>query len=72
MACGLFKLKKETVTHFVGKTGNEYPKKEYCNIGGGAMKRGLKDLPENEYPYTFKLKIEPLFECCMHCDCDKN
>ncbi len=33
-------------------TGKEYPYDEYTNHGWGGVKRGFKDLPAAEYPYT--------------------
>jgi hypothetical protein len=70
MECSLYKYNKETATHYIGCTGNEYPKDEYCNHGKGGIYRGFKDLPEDEYPYTIKYKVELLFECCKLCSCD--
>jgi hypothetical protein len=50
------KIKREKPTHFFGKTGNLYPTSEYINHGWGGIKKGLKDLPNDEYPYTFIYK----------------
>ena len=69
MECGLYKYKKETATHWVGCTGIEYPKEEYINHGEGGIKRGFKDLPKDEYPYTVKYKVELKFKCCELCSC---
>jgi hypothetical protein len=57
MECNLYKHKKETATHWVGCTGNEYSKEEYINHGKGGVYRGFKDLPKDEYPYTIKYKL---------------
>lgn len=69
MSCDLSKYKKETATHWVGCTGNEYPKDEYDNHGHGGIYRGKLDLPRDEYPYTVKYEIVPVFKCCTLCNC---
>lgn len=35
-------------------SGNKYSKEEYINHGYGGTKHGLKDLPEDEYPYYYE------------------
>jgi hypothetical protein len=70
MACGLYKYKTEIATHYVGCTGNEYPKEEYTNHGHGGVYRGFKDLPKDEYPYTIKYLVKPRFKCCELCKCE--
>ncbi len=70
MECSLKKYKIETATHWIGCTGNEYLKDEYINHGEGGIKTGKKDLPETEYPYTVKHKVELMFECCKVCNCE--
>jgi hypothetical protein len=69
MACGLAKYKKETCTHYVGRTGNEYPIDEYLNWGRGEKEKDKKDLPLDEYPYSFKYKVEFVYKCCELCSC---
>lgn len=64
--CNLCKLKKETLTHYIGVSGKEYPKNEYVNSGSGDVKSGKKDLPKNDYPYSFKYIVEPMFEFCKN------
>lgn len=34
-------------------TGKEYSWEEYSNHGYGGLKHGKKDLPKDEYPYTY-------------------
>ncbi len=69
MPCTLYKYVKVTATHWVGKTGNEYPKDDFINLGTKPM--GLKkDLPLDEYPYTVKYKTEQMFRCCDLCNCE--
>lgn len=70
MKCGLYKHQREISTHWVGCTGEEYSVVEYTNHGWGGIKKGFKDLPKNEYPYTIKYKIELVFKCCELCSCD--
>lgn len=70
MACGLYKYKTEIATHYVGRTGKEYPKDEYCNHGKGGTYQGFKDLPKDEYPYTIKYLTKPKFKCCELCRCE--
>ena len=70
MECKLYKYKKVTPTHWVGVTGNEYPKDEYLNHGWGGIYRGFKDLPKDEYPYTIKYKVELVYKCCELCSCE--
>lgn len=53
---------KQIATHYVGKTGKEYPKHEYSPHGKGGVYRGFKDLPKDDYPYTIKYRVEPLFK----------
>ena len=73
MNCSFKKYKKETSTHYVGKTGNEYPIDEYNNWGTGVERFGMKDLPLDEYPYTHKYKVEYKWKMCRECSCkDKN
>ena len=69
MACELSKDRKETATHYIGCTGNEYPIEEYGNWGDGKIKHGRKDLPIDEYPYTRKYKVEIVWKCCKICLC---
>ena len=71
MKCNLFKLKKEIATHYVGKSGKEYIKDEYSNHGQGNFYRGFLDLPKDDYPYSVKYEIKPLYKCCELCDCEK-
>lgn len=59
----------ETPTHYVGRTGNEYPINEYHNHGHGGEKYGFKDLPADEYPYTRKYYIKRRYEYCTECTC---
>lgn len=40
------------------KTGNKYLCSEYINHGYGGFKHGYKDLPKDEYPYTFEYEDE--------------
>jgi len=68
MKCPFNKAVKPISTHYVGITGNEYPIEEYTN---GSRLNGKKELPLNEYPYTYKYKYELIWECCKHCLCDK-
>ena len=70
MACELYKYRKEIATHYVGKTGNEYPKDDYMNWGRGKTERNKKDLPMDEYPYTIKYKTELVWQCCKLCSCE--
>ena len=63
------KYKKETRTHYIGKTGNEYPIEEYNNWGMGVEKRGKRDLPKDEYLYTHKFKAEFVWRICRECNC---
>jgi hypothetical protein len=49
----------------------EYPINEYMNWGGGIIKNGKKDLPEDGYPYTYKYETKPLYLCCRLCNCKK-
>jgi hypothetical protein len=78
--CNLKKYKTEMPTHYVGKTGNEYPIEDYNNHGWEGIKTisvqniGLvskKDLPNNEYPYYIKYKTKYMFKCCEVCNCEK-
>ena len=69
MICGLSKYKVEIKTHYVGVTGKEYSVEEFGNFGGGIIKRGKKDLPSNEYPYSIKYKFEYRFKICRECKC---
>ena len=62
MTCRLYSYKKESATHYVGITGNEYPIDKYCNWGTGEKKHGKADLPKDEYPYTIKYSSEPYFK----------
>jgi len=41
-------------------TGNKYPYDEYHNHGWGGIKRGFKDLPHDEYPYSTESKYEEI------------
>ncbi len=68
--CELYKLKIETPTHYVGRTGTEYRKSEYINHGHGVVKYGFKDLPKHDYPYTITYEVKPKFKCCELCSCD--
>ena len=70
MACVFSKYIIETKTHYVGKTGNEYPYDEYMNWGTGEENRGYKDHPLDEYPYTIKYKKEYKWKCCRECNCE--
>jgi hypothetical protein len=70
MTCGLFKFKNEIATHYVGKSGNEYPINEYANLGSGKTEKGIKDLPLDEYPYTIKYETELKYKCCQLCSCE--
>lgn len=67
--CSLYKYKSKTATHWVGKTGNEYPKDKYINHGWGGIKKKWMDLPADEYPYSIKYKTELMFKCCQLCSC---
>lgn len=41
------------MTYYVSnKTGKRYPAEDYLNHGWGGVKRGFKDLPHDEYPYS--------------------
>lgn len=70
MACSLSKYTVETETHYVGNDGTLYPLNEYTNHGKGGVYKGLKDLPHDNYPYTFKLINKFKFKCCEICKCD--
>lgn len=70
MPCKLYNEVIETPTHYVGCTGNEYPKNEYTNHGYGGEKYGFKDLPIDEYPYTIKYHVERKYNWCNHCNCE--
>ena len=69
MNCNFKKYKKETKTHYIGKTGNEYLVEKYMNWGRGVEEKGKEDLPLDEYPYTFKHKIEYVWKICRECKC---
>lgn len=43
----------EYSTHYIGKSGKEYSMDEYVNHGYGGVKNGYKDLPHDDYPYTY-------------------
>lgn len=68
--CGLYQFTTETPTHWVGRTGNEYPKNDYANHGEGGIKHGKKDLPHDEYPYTIKYHVQQMFKVCETCTCE--
>ncbi len=70
MVCSLYRHQIETPTHYVGCTGNEYPKGEYINHGKGGVYCGFKDLPKDEYPYKMKYRVEPMYKCCQLCSCE--
>ena len=70
MVCNLYKDKKETLTHYIGFSGNEYPFNEYQNWGSGGTYKGKKDLPKDEYPYTYKYTIDPAWKFCRTCNCE--
>jgi hypothetical protein len=65
--CGFDKEIKETRTHYVGKTGKEYPISEYQNWGTGKTRLNKKDLPLDEYPYSFKYDYEFQWLLCKNC-----
>ena len=69
MTCSLYKFTKETPTHYIGSTGKEYPINDYMNWGNGETKQAKKDLPMDEYPYTYKYKTELKWKCCQICSC---
>lgn len=69
MACGLHVFKKRVITHYADSKGRLFPKKEWHNIGTGKMKDGMKDLPKDGYPYTFKYAEVCRFKCCQICYC---
>lgn len=69
--CGFAQFKNITATHWVGRTGNEYPKSEYINHGHGGIYRGWKDLPLDEYPYTIKYHEEYAWHCCRDVEKEK-
>lgn len=69
--CNLSNDKIEIATHWVGKTGNEYPINEYMNWGGGKIEKGKKDLPMDEYPYKIKYKTDYRWLFCRLCKCSK-
>lgn len=60
----------ETPTHYVGCTSNEYPILDYKNHGWGSYKRGIKDLPHDEYPYTIKYSVRKRYAFCTECTCN--
>lgn len=45
-------------TFYIGSTGNKYSYEDYINHGFGGIYKGKKDLPLDEYPYTFEYKQE--------------
>jgi hypothetical protein len=52
----VIKFYKSTVT------GKEYEYGDYANHGYGGIKNGYKDLPLDEYPYTFIYEtIKPIW-----------
>lgn len=52
--------KDNKATHYIGKSGKLYSREEYINHGLGVnvIYKGYKDLPKDDYPYTFKLEFE--------------
>lgn len=70
MNCSFKKYTKEIATHYVGKTGNEYPIDEYKNWGRGEFERSRHDLPLDEYPYSIKYKVEYVWRICRECNCE--
>lgn len=68
MVCELYKYKKEVAVSFIGKSGTEYPKNEYNNLGRG----GPKDLPLADYPYKVKYDVYPVWSRCNNCLCNKD
>jgi hypothetical protein len=65
--CGFDKDITEIRTHYIGKTGKEYPINEYQNWGTGKTYLGKKDLPLDEYPYSFKYDYEFQWLFCKNC-----
>lgn len=70
MSCTFLKYKIETRTHYVSKSGEEYPIGEYMNWGRGVEERGYKDLPLDGYPYSYKYKVEYKWKICRECNCE--
>lgn len=64
MTCSLRKYTKTVATHYVGRSGKTYPVSEYINHGYGGVKRGFKDLPLDDYPYTYQYETEYKWNCC--------
>ena len=46
-------------THYKGKSGKLYPKKDYSNIEIDRV--GVKALPKDDYPYT--IKYDDVWRC---------
>ena len=70
MKCTLYKYETKKVTHWIGKDGSLYSKKEYDNHGKGGILNGMIDLPKDNYPYTLKYEVGKLFKCCELCNCE--
>jgi hypothetical protein len=47
-------IKKNTPTHWVGKSGKLYEYDKWQNWGRGIKEKGRDDLPKEDYPYTLK------------------
>ena len=45
------------IINYIGKSGKKYPYNEYLNHGYGGISGGRKDLPVEDYPYTFEYSI---------------
>lgn len=70
MQCQFYKYTKEVATHYVGKSGKEYPIDKYANWGGGVAIYSKEDLPREDYPYTYKYDVKYEWQCCNKCNCE--
>lgn len=62
---------KEISTHYLSSKGNIFSKEQFQNGGRDVEEGRKKELPVDEYPYTYLYRRVYPFGFCETCNCKK-